>query len=258
MIAAGLGVLGLFIVDQRRKAAHDTAPLVDRALFVDRSFRVGLLTSLVFFSGVYSLFLALSVCLQAGFGHSALEAALMIVPFQSASLVTSLLSARVARRIGTRVLLLGGALLVLGVGGVILTLQLQQAALDTWSLFPALLIGGSGFGLIIGPLTTLILAGVASERAAAAAGVLTTAQQVGGALGIAVVGAMLFGQIESTPLDVLNRAELFGLATVTALRFNLCAFIIALALFMVLPSRLATQPRVAPEPAPEPVSDPPA
>ena len=183
MIAAGLGVLGLFIVDQRRKAAHDTAPLVDRALFVDRSFRVGLLTSLVFFSGVYSLFLALSVCLQAGFGHSALEAALMIVPFQSASLVTSLLSARVARRIGTRVLLLGGALLVLGVGGVILTLQLQQAALDTWSLFPALLIGGSGFGLIIGPLTTLILAGVASERAAAAAGVLTTAQQVGGGAG---------------------------------------------------------------------------
>ncbi|MBC8074866.1 MAG: MFS transporter, partial [Chloroflexales bacterium] len=111
VIAAGFVVLGLFVVDQLRKAARGAAPLVDPALFRDRAFRVGLPISLIFFSGVYSFFLALAICLQAGFGLSALQSALAIVPFQATSLVTSLLSARVAKRLGTRVLVLGGALL---------------------------------------------------------------------------------------------------------------------------------------------------
>jgi MFS family permease len=173
-----------------------------------------------------------------------------------ASLVTSLLSARVARRLGTRVLLFGGALLGLGVGGVILTLQLAGGALGTWSLVPALLVGGSGFGLIIGPLTTLILAGVAVDRAAAAAGVLATAQQVGGALGIAVVGALLFGQVEHAAPTALDRAELFSLATATALRFNLAAFSMALGLFALLPARRPAMQLATPaESTREPASD---
>lgn len=236
LLVAGLALLALFVVDQRRKAARGAAPLLDPALFVDRAFRVGLPTSLVFFAGVYSFFLALTVCLQGGFQLRPLDAALRIIPFQSATLVTSLLSARVARRLGTRVLVLGGVLLSLGVGGVILTLTLQSEALGTWSLLPALLVGGAGFGLIIGPLTTLILAGVGLERAAAASGVLATAQQVGGAIGIAVVGALLFGQIEQATPGEVSRTELFSLATATALRFNLAAFLLALGLFLRLPA----------------------
>jgi MFS family permease len=90
MLAAGLAVLGVFVVDQRRKAASGRVPLVAPALFADRAFRIGLPASLVFFAGVYSFFLALSVCLQLGFGRDPLETALLILPFQSASLVTSL------------------------------------------------------------------------------------------------------------------------------------------------------------------------
>lgn len=259
LILAGLALLGLFVVDQRRKAARGAAPLIVPALFADRAFRVGLPTSLVFFSGVYSLFLALSVCLQVGLGHSPLVAALMILPFQSASLIASLLSARVARRLGTRVLLLGSVLLGLGVLGIISALLLQGAALSGWTLLPVLLVGGAGFGLIIGPLTTLILAGVAPERAAAASGVLATAQQVGGALGIAVVGALLFGRIESVAPGVLPRPELFSQATAAALGFNLGAFALALGLFALLPSRRAApQPLSTSETAAEPVSELPA
>lgn len=259
MIVAGLAVLALFVVDQRRKAARGAAPLIVPALFADRAFRVGLPTSLVFFSGVYSLFLALSVCLQAGFGRSPLDAALMIVPFQSASLVASLLSARIARRLGTRVLLLGGVLLGLGVAGIILLLLIQGAELSRWSLLPVLLVGGAGFGLIIGPLTTLILSGVAPERAAAASGVLATAQQVGGALGIAVVGALLFGQTEGAAADALLRAELFSQATALALGFNLGAFVLATGLFALLPSRRpAAKPLLGPEPTTEPLPELPA
>jgi predicted MFS family arabinose efflux permease len=259
LILAGLALLAAFVVDQRRKAARGGSPLLVPALFADKAFRVGLPVSLVFFSGVYSLFLALSVCLQVGFGHSPLVAALMIVPFQAASLIASLLSARVARRLGARVLLLGGVLLVLGVAGMILTLTLQGTALSGWALLPVLLIGGAGFGLIIGPLTTLILAGVAPERAAAASGVLATAQQVGGALGIAVVGALLFGRVEAAASGVLPQAELFSQATAAALGFNLGAFALALGLFALLPRRQpAQQPSSAPERAPEPAPELPA
>ncbi|MBA3948233.1 MAG: MFS transporter, partial [Herpetosiphonaceae bacterium] len=141
-LAGGFALLGLFSRDQRRKAARGGSPLVDPMLFHDRSFRVGLPISLVFFSGVYSFFLALSICLQAGFGRTPLQAALLIVPFQAASLVTSLLSARVARSVGTRVLVLGGLLLCAGVGGVIVTLAVQRDMLTGIALLPSLLCGG--------------------------------------------------------------------------------------------------------------------
>lgn len=232
-LAAALGVLGLFSWDQRRKAARGVAVLVDPALFRDRAFRIGLPISLVFFSGVYSFFLALSICLQGGFGFSPLTTALMIVPFQSASLVTSLLLARAARRLGKRVLLLGSALLCCGVGGVVATMATVDQALSGPVLLPALVIGGAGFGLIVGPLTTVILAGVQTRFAAAAAGVLSTAQQVGGALGIAVMGVVLFGQIEQPSVHVphLSRAVLFSTATQRTLLFNLAVFVATFVLF---------------------------
>lgn len=78
---------------------------------------------------------------------------------------------------------------------------------------------------------------MAPERAAVASGVLATAQQVGGALGIAVVGALLFGRIESVAPGALSRPELFSQATVAALGFNLAAFVLAFGLFTFLPGR---------------------
>lgn len=229
-LAGGLMLAALFVLDQRRKARQGVALLVEPALFGDRAFRLGLPASLVFFAGVYSFFLALTICLQAGLGRTALEAALLIAPFQSAALVSSLLSARVARRLGPRVLPLGASLLCLGVAGVIAVLLWADEAVLGWFLLPVLLGGGAGFGLVIGPLATLVLGGVGSERAASGAGVLATAQQVGGALGIAVVGTILFGQVEGTTLAA-NRAELYRLATASALSFNLAAFAVALSLF---------------------------
>ncbi|MBC8077515.1 MAG: MFS transporter, partial [Chloroflexales bacterium] len=110
-------------------------------------------------------------------------------------------------------------------------------------------VGGAGFGLIIGPLTTLILAGVRPALAASAAGVLGTAQQVGGALGIAVVGALLFGRIEGlNGVASLARAAAFSQATQGALYFNLGAFAVALVLFALLPAgRPEAQPARPPE-----------
>jgi len=67
--------------------------------------------------------------------------------------------------------------------------------------------------------------------------------QVGGALGIAVVGALQFGRIESATASALTHGQLFSLATETALRFNLAAFLVVLALFFLLP---AAQPRLNP------------
>ncbi|MBA3948243.1 MAG: hypothetical protein H0X37_27300, partial [Herpetosiphonaceae bacterium] len=113
------------------------------------------------------------------------------------------------------------------------------------ALLPSLLCGGCGFGLIIGPLTTLILARVEPNLAGAAAGVLATAQQVGGALGIAVVGALLFGRIEGAAGTALTRGALFSLATQTALRFNLAAFVVVLGLFFLLPTPRAQPAQVA-------------
>jgi len=65
-------------------------------------------------------------------------------------------------------------------------------------LLPALLIHGAGMGLVIAPLTSAVLTGVAPRHAGSAAGLLTAMQQVGGALGMAIIGSIFYGRLGQT------------------------------------------------------------
>lgn len=66
-----------------------------------------------------------------------------------------------------------------------------------YELIPALLVGGLGFGFVVAPLQSVILARVSPVYAGSASGVLATVQQVGSALGVAVIGMLLFGHLAS-------------------------------------------------------------
>lgn len=62
-----------------------------------------------------------------------------------------------------------------------------------WWLTPGLFVDGLGMGLVIAPVTSVVLAGVEPQLVGSAAGVLATVQQVGGALGIALIGLLYYG-----------------------------------------------------------------
>ncbi len=193
MLALAAPFLVAFVWLQRRKTAANQSPLLLMTLFGNRSFRAGLALSLVFFAGIPAFFFSFGLYLQIGLGFSPLHAGLTTVPFALASAALSTRSDGLAKRLGTNLLTVGAAIIVIGMLALIVTLHEGGTGISSWQVAPVLLIPGIGFGCFLAPLTNLVLSGIPGREAGAASGVLSTVQQVGGALGLAVIGLILFG-----------------------------------------------------------------
>jgi EmrB/QacA subfamily drug resistance transporter len=192
-MAAAVPVLAIFALWERRKKAADGSPLVDLDLFRQRAFVAGLLVAGTFFMGVPAFFLTFSIYLQIGLGFTALHAGLTTIPFAVGSALASAASVRLAPRLGRRILSLGTLLLAAGMAGIIWTVHRYGGAVHSWQLLPALAVCGLGLGCVIAPLVNVVIAGVRRQDAGSASGVLTTAQQLGGAVGVALIGVIFFG-----------------------------------------------------------------
>ncbi|MFL5881176.1 MAG: MFS transporter [Actinomycetota bacterium] len=203
-MAASVLVLIGFGVYERHKKARDGSPLVDMDLFRQRSFVPGLLVAGIFFMGIPAFFLTFSLWLQIGLGFSALHAGLTGAPFAVGSAVASAASVRLAPNLGRRILSIGALLLVAGMVGLIWTVGRYDGAVHSWQLLPALLVCGLGLGCVVAPLVTVVLAGIRGQDAGAASGVLSTVQQVGGAVGVALVGVIFFGLLGSQAAGVAD------------------------------------------------------
>jgi EmrB/QacA subfamily drug resistance transporter len=198
-MAASLPALGLFAVHQRRRELRGASPLVPPALFRRRAFAGGTLATLAFFSGPPSLLFVIAITLQA-LGFSPLHTALTFVPLSLASVPAAAASVALAPRLG-RHLMVGGALVVaFGIAGVLLSVHLAGAALTTWALLPGMIVTGLGLGLVAPTLIDVVLAGVDPRDAGAASGVRSTASQLGGAIGVALIGLIFYGALPGPEL----------------------------------------------------------
>jgi EmrB/QacA subfamily drug resistance transporter len=188
--------LALFAVHQRRLSRRGGAPLLDPALFRERAFSAGLVTQLVFFSSMASYFLVLALYLQQGRGLDALQAGLVFTILAAAYLVASAYAPGLTPRLGRRLPAIGG--LVLAVGHGLLALSVADIGVggSVALLVPGMLLEGAGMGLVITPLTSTVLGSLEPQNAGAAAGALSTMQQVGNALGVAVTGVIFFGALD--------------------------------------------------------------
>lgn len=192
MLVASVPLLAAFAAYEQRKTRRDDSPLVWMDLFRDRAFAVGLLLSMVFFAGLPPFFFTFTLYLQIGLGYTALGAGLTGFSFAVGSGLASSRSDKVARRLGNNVLKLGTAVLAVGMTLVLLTVHLVGVHPHGYQFVPALLVSGIGLGFFVAPVTNIILAGIHSRSAGSASGVLSTAQQIGGAIGVAVVGVIFF------------------------------------------------------------------
>jgi predicted MFS family arabinose efflux permease len=194
-LAAAPVLLTLFVADQRRLARRGGTPLVDLSLFAHRSFSAGLLTQICFWAGQASFFVVLALYLQEGRGMRPLSAGLVFtvlaVAYSVAATIAPKLSARYGRQVITR-----GAL-VLAAGHVMLLAAVLQIGThgSLVMLFPGLIAVGFGMGLVLAPLAGTILTTLDPARAGAASGMLSTMQNVGNALGVAVTGVIFFGAL---------------------------------------------------------------
>ena len=192
-LAASPFVLAAFAGYERRRTSRQAGPLIDTTLFRQRPFTVGLIACLVFFTGIPSFFMILLLTLQAGLGYSPVKAGAVTLGFAVALAIGSARSAAITRRLGTRVLLAGCALMIVGQLGVIGVMNWAGTGLQGWQLLAPMFVAGLGGGFFIAPVTSVVLAGISAKDSGAASGALATVQQVGAALGIAVVGVIFFG-----------------------------------------------------------------
>jgi EmrB/QacA subfamily drug resistance transporter len=194
-LAASPLLLGGFVARQRQLARVGREPLLDLSLFEQRAFSAGLFTQMVFWSGQASFFLVLALYMQEGRGLSALDAGLLFTVLAVSYLAASMRSPALVAKHGRGVLT--AAALTLATGH--LTLLAGVAVIGVHGsvavLVPGLLLIGAGMGLAIAPLATIIMSAMRPEQAGAASGALATFQNVGNAIGVAVIGVVFYGAL---------------------------------------------------------------
>jgi EmrB/QacA subfamily drug resistance transporter len=191
-MAAAVAILGVFALYERRRERNDKSPLVTPSLFRKRAFSAGLVTALVFFAGMIGLMLVFTLYLQLGQGFSAIGAGLALVPWSLGTAVGAGVGAAVlGPKLGRPTLHLGLIVMLGGILGMLAVVH-HEHDVSAWALAGPELLAGIGMGAMLAPLFDFVLAGVDEHEVGSASGVLNAMQQLGGAIGIAVIGTLFF------------------------------------------------------------------
>ncbi|KQY46258.1 DHA2 family efflux MFS transporter permease subunit [Cellulomonas sp. Root137] len=238
-VTLAAGVLLIVAFAFWEKHIEDDNPMVPPHLFSHPAFTGGTILALVYFAAFTSIFFTISLLWQAGLGHTALESGLVAVPFAIGSIIGASQSNRLAQRLGRTVLIVGTAMVAVGLIWVWLVLRTEPAAdLTHWELLAPLLLGGIGSGLFIAPNAQFIVATVDRSEAGAASGVIGVMQRVGSAIGIAVIGSVLFGTLHITSNDPAQIAQAFTDSAAHAMAVSAALAVVAFALVFVLPRKV--------------------
>ena len=216
---AGLGVLGLLEARRAGRRADGPAPLLRAELFRVPAFAAGLGVQMAFAAGLQGFFLALALWLQAGEHFSPLKAGLTAVAFSAGSFLGAPVAVPLAQRYGRSVLAIGGVLMAAGIAGVSLAASHVGVNGSPWPVVPGLVVCGAGLALLIIPLVNVVLAAVPVEAAGGASGLFSTAQQLGGAVGVALLGTVFFGYLNGHTFE----ASIVHTAPYAMGAFALCA-----------------------------------
>jgi EmrB/QacA subfamily drug resistance transporter len=207
-MAGSLPVFVLFAWDQVRKDQRDHSPLVAPGLFRKRSFVAGIGLMLSFFSVVFGFFFIFTIFLQIGLGWGILKAGLTGIPFSLGVSITAGLSGPVlVPRFGRKIISAGPIIMGLGYLFFLWTLRHFGAEVTPWELIPSLIVAGAGMGCVVAPIYPFVLAEVPIKDAGSASGVVNAIQQVGGAVGVAVVGVIFFGLLGSGAQTSVERVR---------------------------------------------------
>lgn len=194
-LAAGILAIAWLCAAGGRKRRSGVAPLLQAGLLSKPAFTAGLFVQLAFAAGLQGFSLVLALWLQSGQHYSPIRAGVTTVAFSAGAFLTAGLSIQLAAKLGRTILILGGLLMAGGMYGVLIAAHHSSTGVDPWQLVPGLVVAGAGLGFLVVPLINVVLAAVPAELAGGASGVFNTAQQVGGAVGVAVVGSVFFGRV---------------------------------------------------------------
>ena len=232
MLGASALLFGVFAWCQRRAERAGGSPLVIPALFRRRSFGLGLVVSLLLFATTACFALTFTLLLQLGYGFTAIHTVLTGLFITLGIVVTvGAMGKKIIPGLGRWSLTIGLAVMIVGTAGVGLIADHASSAPTTWQLAPTLFILGAGMGMVVMPLLPFVLSSVDPDDAGSASGIANAVQQVGGALGVALIGAVFFGRLT----DTAN----YGHAFAVGIWLQLALLGIAAVVTIFLPARIA-------------------
>lgn len=223
LLLAGAALLGYFTFHEIVVARR---PLVDFALFRNRSLSGANLIQAVRASALFGAFYLATLFMQQVLGSSALVTGLAYVPLTIIMIGASWAGPLLVRRVGVRAVVASG--MVVATGGLLLLAGISPTGGLLGNVVVPLLIAGSGFGIVIVPLTNAALSGVPPSASGVAAALLNVSAQLGGALGLAVLASAAATRTEDrlqagAPLSAAL-TDGYGLAfLVSAVLMALCA-----------------------------------
>jgi EmrB/QacA subfamily drug resistance transporter len=236
-LAGSAITFGSFVAIERGVERRGGDPLVPLTLFRQRSFSLGIILVLALYALIYSYYLVLSVTMQQGLDMSALGAGLVYTPAAITFFVFSMVASRIIPKYGRRVLEVGSIILAIGYLTTALVLA-SGPRITPLLVIPTLMLQSVGGGLAITPALNTVLSRTKPESAGVASGVLSTAQQCGGALGVAVIGAVFFSSFHPA---AAGRVAAAGHAFAAASFGTFAIAVIAAAVVFMLPQRPAAQ-----------------
>jgi EmrB/QacA subfamily drug resistance transporter len=194
-IAGSVVLFGVFAVHLRHRKLDGKDPLIEPSIFAHRGYSAGALVLMLYFGGMIGSMLTLTLFLQLGEGFSAVHAGLTVAPFALGTAITAPIGAGFMQKLGGRVMIQAGSVVsLLGYAAVALILT-STAHVSTWGLVGPLLVVGMGMGLFVVSAFDTIIAGVTDAELGSASGALNAIQQLGGAIGVAVLGTVFFSTL---------------------------------------------------------------
>jgi EmrB/QacA subfamily drug resistance transporter len=200
LFAASVVLIAAFVVLEMRQRL----PMLDLSLFRIASFSGANTVALLVSLGMFGVFFYVSLYVQNILGYSPTKAGATFLPMTLLIIFIAPLAGNFSDKIGSRWLMGAGMTLL----GVSLLLYLRVGVHSSYvSLLPQLLLGGVGMALTMSPMTSAAMASVPIDKAGVGSGVLNSFRQVGGSLGIALMGAILASYLapgDRNPQDFVN------------------------------------------------------
>ena len=204
---SALALLALFIWWERR-VSH---PLLDVGLFSNARFSAASVTIATAFFGLFGFIFMITQYMQLVLGYSPLEAGVRTVPFAVSTGICSPLSIALMHRFGSKLVVFGG-LALMSIGFVMAsTLSVDSSYLS--NVLPSMVVMACGLGLTTSPATEAIMGALPVDKAGVGSAVNDTTRELGGTLGVAIVGSVFASLYGPQLLEELQALGLPSSAT---------------------------------------------
>jgi EmrB/QacA subfamily drug resistance transporter len=199
---AALVLLTAFVVLEH----YQRLPMLDLSLFKIGSFAGSNLVAMLVSLGMFGVFFFVSLYIQNILGWSPTQAGAAFLPMTLLIIIVAPAAGKLSDKVGSRWLMGAGMTLV-----SISLLLYQRVGLSStfWTLLPSMLLGGVGMAMTMSPMTAAAMASVPVDKAGVGSGVLNSFRQLGGSLGIALMGAILASYVTTPHIRSLEAAQEF-------------------------------------------------